>query len=91
MFCIIANEKVSKSPRTYLNGPGPGKYARQTSIGHLNHDITIKTEPAFSICKAERFLDRVDPFYSSSSGFWDRPSTNGINLIFFERLLLLKK
>lgn len=40
------------------NGPGPGKYSRSSSIGHLNHDITLNRNPAFSIGKAPRVLNK---------------------------------
>jgi hypothetical protein len=29
--------------------PGPGKYSRSSSIGHLNHDFTLFKNPAYSI------------------------------------------
>lgn len=31
-----------------------GKYSRATSIGYLNHDLTLLRNPAFSIGKAKR-------------------------------------
>jgi hypothetical protein len=56
----------TKHERIYLNGPGPGKYSRSSSFGHLNHDVTLKRNPAYSIGKAVRVLDlNANPFYVS--------------------------
>lgn len=53
-----------KRARIYSNGPGPGKYARSSSVGHLNHDITLMRNPAYSIGKAVRMIDlNSNPFY----------------------------
>ena len=41
--------------RTYLNGPGVGKYGRKSSIGLDSNDLTLSKSPAFSIGKAARF------------------------------------
>ena len=58
-----------------------GKYSRATSIGRLNHDITIKTEPAFSICKVERFVENYETSlkFNTNPSANNRPATNGIN------------
>ena len=72
----VSNGSSSRSPllpniktireRIHLNGPGPGKYSRSSSFGHLNHDVTLIRNPAYSIGKAVRVLDlNANPFYVS--------------------------
>ncbi len=53
-----SNSRSSGLPsvRTYINGPGPGKYARNSSIGYKNTDFTLRKSPAFSIGRANRWL-----------------------------------
>ncbi len=48
----------------------------------MNHDITIKTEPAFSICKVERFVENYETSikFNSNPLANNRPATNGIEL-----------
>ena len=53
--------------RTYLNGPGAGKYGRQSSIGIHSNDLTLTKSPAFSIGKAARFNDSY-PLLQRSPG-----------------------
>jgi hypothetical protein len=43
----------------------------------MNHDPILKKEPAYSMCKAERFSDRSDygREFSAGSYYWSRPTT----------------
>lgn len=64
--------EIKKARTAFSNGPGPGKYARSSSIGHLNHDVTLMRCPAYSIGKAVRVIDlNSNPFYhyAASSKF----------------------
>jgi hypothetical protein len=56
------------SLRHYLNGPGVGKYGRQSSIGLNSNDLTLTKSPAFSIGKAARFNDYNSSLLTRSPG-----------------------
>lgn len=52
----FTNNALIPDLNIFPDGPGTGKYSRRTSVG-FNTDITLNSNPAYSIPKAERNIN----------------------------------